>query len=1108
MVQHLSRKLMPLAAGLALLIAILAPVTYWIHAHHELQHITTLHAEDLANRLRQVVQESPGLWKYQAYKFIAITEGFHPTIKVSGFRILDEKGKVLSGHDFHQVRWGKPGGNLSFSGDLQFTLASAPINFNDSRVGTVEVLADDTPVVRTSVLLFCVSALVGIALAVLIYRFPLRVVRKMAGEIEDLIATVQQSEEKYRSTSEYATDIIYLLNPDGTFRSINPAFEQITGWTPEEWIGKPFAPIVHPDDLPFAIDIFRKTLDNESHPSFELRLAKKSGEYFDADLSITPLGRDLVSGALGIARDVTEHKRLEKALKSATDFSRSVMDSIDDAICIVDVGDYRIMGCNAGFLRVSGLTMEEAVGRTCYEVTRHQSQPCRPPFNPCPLEETVSSGEYSVSEHINFRDNGDKIFTEVSTTPIFDGNGTLVKVVHISRDITERKRIEEEILQAKAAAEEANYLKSEFLANMSHEIRTPMNGVIGMTGLLMDTELDKEQAEYVTGVRTSAEALLTVINDILDFSKIEARKLELEFINFNLRSSLGNTLRTLAFRAAEKELELVFRVPPDVPDAVAGDPGRLRQIIINLVANAIKFTEKGEVMIAVTAQQESEDDVCLHFTVADTGIGIPAEKLSRIFEPFSQADASTTRRFGGTGLGLTISARLVEMMGGRIWVESTAGKGSTFHFTVRFGRQQGAPVRKSPEEPAYLQDLKILVVDDNANNKLTLAEMLRSWRMRPVTANSGEEAMALLAEARQEGEPFRILLLDANMPAMDGFEVVERIKAGREDSGAIIMMLTAVGQRGDAARCRQLGIAAYLTKPIGQSALLDAILTVMGTSLPEAAGTPLVTAHSLRERQRPLRILLAEDNPVNQKIALRMLEKRGHAVIVAGNGREAIAAIAAQGQSPFDLVLMDVQMPEMDGFEATALIRTEEKGSGWHIPIIALTAHAMQGDRELCLRAGMDDYVTKPLKAEELLAAIEKVIHIQTDIKPEVRMARRTETGVFDQVEALERVDGDKELFREIVGIFAADSPQLLAEIRDAIAEGNALRLNRAAHALKGTVANFGAHAAVEAAKKLEILGKEEKLDEAPELLIALTGEIECLHCSLAAFIGESEQEQ
>jgi PAS domain S-box-containing protein len=669
--------------------------------------------------------------------------------------------------------------------------------------------------------------------------------------------------------------------------------------------------------------------------------------------------------------EVNERMRAEDSLSEERKVLRALIDNVPDFMYVKDLDGRFLVANRSVALQMGAKTTEEVLGKTDFDF--YPRETAAPFFED--EQRVMRSGKAEVNREEKGLDSHGNV-SEVMTTqvPLRDKHGQVTGLVGIGRDITHLKKVQEEMQKAREAAEAASRAKSEFLANMSHEIRTPLNGVMGMTDLALDTQLTAEQREYLETVKMSGDSLLTVINDILDFSKIEAGKIDLESLDFNLRESLETTLKTLAMRADEKGLELLCEVAPEVPEMVRGDSSRLRQIVINLVGNAIKFTDTGEIAVRVELKAREGAECVCRFTVADTGIGIPEDKRESIFEPFSQADTSTTRKYGGTGLGLTISTRLVRMMGGEIWVESEMGKGSQFHFTVRLGAADAKELKLGTiAPPELLRGVKVLVVDDNRTNCRILEGMLGRWQMKAISVNGGASALAQLSEAREAGEPFGLILTDMHMPDMDGFALVEQIRQRPELATATIMMLTSAGHRGDAARCQELGVAAYLLKPIRQSELREAIARVLGAR--EQEGTiPLITRFSLQDAREPeayLSVLLAEDNLVNQRLAVRLLEKRGHRVVVAANGLEALQALEKES---FDLVLMDLQMPEMDGFEATASIREKEKSTGLRQAIVALTAHAMKGDREKCLAAGMDGYLTKPIRPQELDQLLETYV--------------------------------------------------------------------------------------------------------------------------------------
>lgn len=783
----------------------------------------------------------------------------------------------------------------------------------------------------------------------------------------------------------------------------------------------------------------------------------------------------------------------ESLRSSESRFRRLVEAKIIGVFIVESTG--RLVSANDAFLEMTGYTRQETrePGLNLKDMTPTQSLD----LYDRAAEELKRTGRCEPYE-MEF------IAKDGRCVPVLLGAAQLAdpgeRAICFALDLTEQKRAEHALEEARDAAEEASRAKSEFLANISHELRTPMNAIIGMTELALDEPLGPDAREYLQTVKDSADILLRLLNDILDFSRIEAGKFNLDNTSFGLRHTLDDTIKALSARASEKGLEVALDVANDVPDALWGDPVRLRQIVTNLVGNAVKFTEKGEIVVTVRVESKFSDEVVLHTMVRDTGIGISAEDQQRIFAPFTQADASTTRHFSGTGLGLAISQELTGMMGGRLWVESELGAGSRFHFTARFGidRTQEQSAEGVPLSVGRLNGMPVLVVDDNEANRRILAETLRHWSMRPAVVPDGQTALRRLRESAEAGEPFPLVLVDALMPGIDGFELAEQIQEDSRLAKATILMLSSADRQLFSQRGRHMDIAAVVEKPVSQSKLLEAITAALN-GVPDKGRT--VAEPPAGQETRRFKILLAEDTPANQKMVTAILRKRGHTVAVAQNGREAVDLFK---QDCFDAILMDVQMPTMDGLQATGVIRSMERSRRTRTPIVAMTAHAMKGDRERCLASGMDAYLSKPIDARKLLELIEDLTLApgfqRDDMNVQNGASCDSDHGppVYDRDAALRRLGGDEELFRQMIQFFAEDSPGLLEEIEVGLRDRNAELVMRSAHSLKGLAANFGGQATIDAAKHLEDVGRGGNLTGAEAALETLRNEVVRLNEALA----------
>ena len=817
-----------------------------------------------------------------------------------------------------------------------------------------------------------------------------------------------------------------------------------------------------------------------------------------------------VVGTFGVSRDITAQQEALNALSQSERLNRQIVDTALDAFVGMDA-EGTIIDWNPQAEVIFGWKPEAALGQTlAATIIPERFRDA----HVAGLKRFLETGEGSVIQRrlelVAMHKSGREFPIEVTISPIHVADSYIFSAfVH---DITNRKQAEKELRKSKEVAESANQAKSDFLANMSHEIRTPMNAVIGMTELVLDTELTQSQNEYLGMVRDSANSLLRLINDILDFSKIEAGKLQLDSTVFSIRNTLGDTLRSLLVRAHREELELACHIDPAVPDALVGDPSRLRQVVVNLVGNAIKFTQRGEVIVHVEVDRKDDQSALLHFAVADTGIGIAREKLKSVFQAFEQADTSTTRQYGGTGLGLTICSKLTRLMQGTIWAESELGQGSTFHFTARLGISDIPPNTPSKR---IVQGSRVLIVDDNATNRLILDEMLTNWGIETSCVEGVDQAIESLRRACEVGHGYDLVLSDVHMPDKDGFALASEIRNDEKLAGAVIMMLTSGDRAEDVQQCREFGVSAYIRKPIKQSELFDSLIAALAIDGTGDSGTPGAEKSQRNEIVIPhLRFLLAEDSVVNQKLALSLLKNWGHSGEVVNNGKEAVELVARE---PFDVVLMDVQMPEMDGLEATRKIRQSEFGTDRHLPIIAMTAHAMKGDRELCIESGMDDYVSKPVRPWQLINTLSRffaedahTVGVSGEKKiaasvPADREASTQESYQVDWPVALKITQGDRGLLREIAGAFLEEVRIVMADLKYALKKDDAKTAQRMAHTIKANFRTFGVTDAHDVAFDCEKAGEAGDLDQIREHLAELQKASKVVSSQLRDFIDTGQ---
>lgn len=895
---------------------------------------------------------------------------------------------------------------------------------------------------------------------------------------------------------------VYTLDYQGVCTFLNPEAEKILGWSLEEARGTQLHDLIHanrPDGTHVprqACPISNSMENGQVFRSDDEYFQHKSGRFFPVSLVASPIFENgVIVGSVAAFQDITDRHAAEAALRESENKQRMILDNAADAVFVAGK-DERWVYVNDLALNLLGFSRDELLGSNIYQLLPEEHRDiARSNFNT-----RLQRDKFMRQEIRLLTKAGGQVPVEMNAAMLPDGS-----IYGSCRDITSRKEFEAALIKAKVGAEEASRAKSEFLATMSHEIRTPMNGIIGMTELTLDTKLDTQQREYLELVKVSSSSLLGIINDILDFSKIESGKMVLERIEFPLRELVATTLKALALRAEQKNIELVYQIDPDLPHILLGDPGKLRQVLTNLVGNAIKFSDSGVITVDVNLEDSDDTEVKVYFAVTDNGIGIPAEKLEHIFQPFSQADASTTRKYGGTGLGLSISSRLVQSMQGQLQVLSEEGKGSSFFFSAIFGIGE-VTLKQIPD--IELQGLHVLVVDDNAINRKYIGDTLRNWNMQSCSVSSVDEALSMVRQSVSQKNLFDLIVLDACMPEKDGFQLAAALKTEGLLGSCKMLMLSSAGSQDDAKRCEEFGIAGYVRKPISHNELQFAIESVFKGVSHGAMHYAHLATSSNDAKEKVLRVLVAEDNPINQKLARSLLEKWGHQVDIAENG---VLANAMFKRNRYDVILMDMQMPEMGGIEATQKIREMEQGNS-RIPIIAMTANAMQGDKERCLEVGMDHYLSKPIKSDLLRSLLDEIFSqvveslpvIEPKVLPvnaEARRASDQREIQFDFSKAISQ--GDEEVLAIITPMFLDASDAHLQELQSAILQEDAELLYRSAHTLKGLVGNFNATPVEDLAKALELKGKHKDFSRVPLIFEELQRQMKPMTAALRKYLME-----